>query len=127
MRRSTIGAVAQVLSLILPCFQTLLTLEHPPDSASFVLALVLLCTIIALYLANYSAIWLVFLPALHLVLAVFNFVAFSSDVMGRFANRQLLVFLTVCVLNSQIVSLLHRAVWIDPVKDYKITQNVTVL
>lgn len=56
--------------------RALLTAARPGchDGATFVLALALLCMCVALNIINYTQIWFVFMPSLHLLLAIVNMI-----------------------------------------------------
>ncbi len=72
------------------------------DGTSFVLALVLLCTVVALVLINYLSAWPIYTPVLCLVMAVINMIVFSASPLARFQNeRSLVIFMVahgVCLL-----------------------------
>ncbi len=72
------------------------------DGTSFVLALVLICAIIALVLVNYLTSWPIFMPVLCLTAAVANFVIFSASPQARFdSQRTLIAFMVahaICML-----------------------------
>jgi hypothetical protein len=66
------------------------------DGTSFILALVLICSIVALVLTNYLDSWPVYMPVLVLVAAVLNMIVFSSSPLARFqSERTLILFMVV--------------------------------
>ena len=65
------------------------------DGTTFVLGLVLLCTIVALVLVNYAAAWPVFFPVLSICVAVLNMSAFSAFPVYRFKHNNAIVLFIV--------------------------------
>merc|ERR1712159_120649 len=56
------------------------------DGTSLILALVTLCSCVALIITNYLASWPIYMPLLELAVAVLNMAAFSSNPRIRHKN-----------------------------------------
>ncbi len=65
------------------------------DGTSFVLALVLICSIVALILTNYLAPWPVYMPVLCIAVAILNFIVFSASPSSRFVSQRTLIMFLV--------------------------------
>lgn len=81
------------------------------DGATFVLSIVLLAVIVALYVSNYGQQWPIFIPVLHLALSVANMILFSVDSVSRYRSGVVLIsflalHLSVIVVDCVILGLM---------------------